>query len=143
MGYFMLPGVRERNAKACPFLMENRSASHSGLMRDSIFQHRVASGDLLQDSVILWTRVSVPDGEDQQLAWAIAADPQFRNVVGASTAVACASDDHTVYIEASGLQAGLKYYYRFHAFGFQQSATGRRLAIISTLHRSDIATLKG
>jgi alkaline phosphatase D len=92
-------------------------------MVESIFQHGVASGDPLQDRVILWTRLTLPDPDDQQLAWAIAADPQFRNVVRSGTAVACTEDDHTVRVDASGLQPGHRYFYRFHALG-QTSPVG-------------------
>ena len=99
-------------------------------MMDSIFQHGVASGDPLQDRVILWTRLTLPDQEDQQLAWAIAADPDFRNVVGSGTALACAEDDHTVRVDATGLNPGRHYYYRFHALG-QTSPVGRTKTIPS------------
>ncbi len=91
---------------------------------DSIFQHGVASGDPLQDRVMLWTRLTLPDQEDLQLAWAIAADPEFRNVVGSGTALASAEDDHTVHVDISGLYPGRQYYYRFHALG-QTSPVGR------------------
>ncbi len=93
-------------------------------MLDSVFQHGVASGDPLQDRVILWTRLTLADQEDQQLAWAIAADPQFRNVVGSGIAVACAENDFTVHVDATGLQPGRRYYYRFHALG-ETSPVGR------------------
>ena len=95
---------------------------------DSVFQHGVASGDPLQDRVILWTRLTLPDQEDQQLAWAIATDPQFRNVVGSGTAMACADEDHTVRVDATGLKPGLHYYYRFHALG-QTSPMGRTTSL--------------
>ena len=56
-------------------------------MIDSIFQHGVASGEPLQDRVILWTRLTSADQEDLQLAWAIASDPDFTQVVASGTAV--------------------------------------------------------
>ncbi|HTP00372.1 MAG TPA: PhoD-like phosphatase N-terminal domain-containing protein, partial [Anaerolineales bacterium] len=106
-------------------------------MFDSIFQHGVASGDPLQDRVILWTRLSLPDPDDQQLAWAIAADPQFRNVVGSGTAMACTENDHTIHADAMGLQPGRRYFYRFHALG-QTSPIG----CTKTLPRDDVKQVR-
>lgn len=90
----------------------------------SIFQHGVASGDPLQDRVILWTRVTTAAHEDIQLSWAVATDPDFDDVVISGTGMACAQDDHTVRIDAAGLRPGQHYYYRFHALG-QISPIGR------------------
>ena len=91
---------------------------------DRIFQHGVASGDPLQDRVILWTRLSRSTPEDLQLSWAISTDPDFSDVVNSGTALACAADDHTVRVDATGLRPGRRYFYRFHAFG-QTSPIGR------------------
>ncbi len=88
-----------------------------------IFQHGVASGDPLQDRVILWTRLTVPDLQDQSIAWEIAADRDFRYIIDSGSATACVDDDHTVHVDATGLQPGHRYYYRFHALG-QTSPTG-------------------
>ena len=93
-------------------------------MTDSIFQHGIASGDPLPDRVMLWTRLTLPAYEDQQLAWEIASDPEFRSVIGSGMATACADDDHSVHVDAAGLQPGRRYYYRFHALG-QTSPVGR------------------
>ncbi len=82
-----------------------------------IFQHGVASGDPLQDRVILWTRLTVPTAADVQLSWTIANDSSFENVVNSGTGLACATDDHTVRIDATGLRPGRYYFYRFHALG--------------------------
>src|SRR5512133_805929 len=91
---------------------------------DNIFQHGVASGDPLKDRVILWTRLTLPTLDDQPLAWAIATDREFQDVVSSGTALACAEDDHTVHVDASGLRPGRRYYYRFHALGLS-SPIGR------------------
>ncbi|HEX8993288.1 MAG TPA: alkaline phosphatase D family protein [Anaerolineales bacterium] len=91
---------------------------------DSIFRHGVASGDPLQDRVILWTRLTVPSDQDQQLAWAVAMDPDFTEVVKSGTGVACVDDDHTVRVDVTGLRPGNRYFYRFHALG-QTSPVGR------------------
>ena len=100
-----------------------------------IFQHGVASGDPLQDRVILWTRLTVPDLQDQVVAWEIAADRDFRYVTESGSALACVDDDHTVHVDAAGLQPGHPYYYRFHALG-QTSPIGhtRTLPLSNTLN---------
>lgn len=84
---------------------------------EKIFQHGVASGDPLQDRVMLWTRLTLAKKEDLQLSWAIATDPDFADVVNSGTALACAEDDHTVRVDATGLRPGRRYFYRFHALG--------------------------
>lgn len=91
---------------------------------DSIFQHGVASGDPLQDRVILWTRLSVPTAGDVQLSWAVSTDADFDDVVSSGTGLACAEDDHTVRIDVTGLRPAHRYFYRFHALG-QTSPVGR------------------
>ena len=103
----------------------------------SIFQHGVASGDPLQDRVILWTRVTAPTTQDVQLSWAISADPDFDQIVTSGTGLACADDDHTVRVDATGLRPDHRYYYRFHALG-QTSPVGRT----KTLPRHDSARLR-
>src|SRR5512140_131720 len=82
-----------------------------------IFRHGVASGDPLQDRVILWTRLTLPDLDDQPLAWAIATDASFKHTVNTGTAIASTENDHTVRVDATGLEPGQRYFYRFHALG--------------------------
>ncbi len=108
-----------------------------------IFQHGVASGDPLQDRVILWTRLTVPDLQDQSIAWEIAADRDFRYILGSGSATACVDDDHTVHVDAAGLQPGHRYYYRFHARG-QTSPTGHtRTLPLSNASRVRFAQVSG
>lgn len=85
------------------------------------FIHGVASGDPLPTSVILWTRVT-PDrdalpgsglGVDTQVTWEIATDEAFGHVVGHGTVTTSAATDHTVHIDAGGLQPATSYFYRF------------------------------
>jgi alkaline phosphatase D len=90
----------------------------------SIFQHGVASGDPLQDRVILWTRVTVPHPGDVELKWEIAEDENFKKIVNSGTTTARYEDDHTAHADATGLQPASRYYYRFQAEG-ESSSTGR------------------
>ena len=106
------------------------------------FLHGVASGDPLQDRVLLWTRIT-PDAAmldalaklerearsdaraRQQLAqaknvpvqWEVARDSHFRQVVARGTVQASAERDHTVKVDADGLRAGTTYWYRFQCLG--------------------------
>ncbi len=91
---------------------------------ENIFQHGVASGDPLQDRVILWTRLTVPNQDSMELTWEIATDSDFKHIVGSGKTTARAEDDSSARVDPSGLQAGTRYFYRFHALG-QTSPTGR------------------
>lgn len=90
----------------------------------SIFQHGIASGDPLQDRVILWTRVTVPHQNSVQIEWEVAEDSSFMRVVQAGSDCAYHEYDHTFRVDPTGLQAGTRYFYRFHAQG-ETSVTGR------------------
>src|SRR3972149_5468357 len=84
-----------------------------------IFQHDIASGDPLQDRVILWTRVTVPNQDDVDVTWEVAEDVGFQRVIGSgkASARAQAQDDQCVHVDAAGLRPGMHYFYRFHASG--------------------------
>jgi alkaline phosphatase D len=91
-----------------------------------LFLHGVASGDPLQDGVILWTRVSPPGGaaRDIPVACEIATDRGFSRIAGRTMQLASAARDFTVKVDARGLQPGATYYYRFTARG-EASPVGR------------------
>ncbi|MER5751313.1 alkaline phosphatase D family protein [Streptomyces sp. NPDC002088] len=92
----------------------------------------VASGDPLSGSVLLWTRLAPapyqPDGglpaERVDVDWEVARDEAFATVVRRGTATAHPEFQHTVHVEADGLEPGRVYYYRFRA-GAWLSETGR------------------
>jgi alkaline phosphatase D len=90
------------------------------------FTHGVASGDPLQDRVILWTRVLPGSGQPQSLdvAWEIASDQRFNNIVSAGRTQTGPERDFTVKVDADGLAPGLSYFYRFTAEGVT-SVVGR------------------
>ncbi|MCX4833108.1 alkaline phosphatase D family protein [Streptomyces sp. NBC_01016] len=85
------------------------------------FLHGVASGDPLPDGVLLWTRMTpaadaVPGsgkGPDVRVAWEIAEDKAFRQIVGRGTVIASAASDHTVKADVRGLRPATAYYFRF------------------------------
>ncbi|RKG46258.1 MULTISPECIES: alkaline phosphatase D family protein [Acinetobacter] len=89
------------------------------------FLHGVASGDPLQDRVILWTRVTVADVNLRlELDWEIATDSEFKNIQNRGKAQTSSADDFTVKVDADKLKANQNYYYRFK-FGAVISAVGR------------------
>ena len=90
------------------------------------FTHGLASGDPLQDRVILWTRLLPGSGQAKSLAcqWQVATDKQFKRIVSEGTAAATPSTDYTVKVDATGLKPGKQYFYRFLSEGVT-SAVGR------------------
>lgn len=91
------------------------------------FLHGVASADPTADAVLLWTRVEPAPGQVGPIAvdWELAADPAFTQVVGSGTANADAAADWTLTVEATGLQADRRYWYRFTDPAGKVSLIGR------------------
>lgn len=83
------------------------------------FRHGVASGDPLADRVVLWTRVTPPAGAagPVPVRWLVARDAALTTPVAHGDAVASASRDFTVKVDAAGLAPGTSYYYAFEALG--------------------------
>lgn len=81
---------------------------------EASFEHGVASGDPLQDRVIIWTRVT-PDDEDVRVSvrWEIARDDTFQEIDAAGAVVTDRNRDYTVKVDATGLSEGTPYFYRF------------------------------
>ncbi|MFI8171057.1 alkaline phosphatase D family protein [Streptomyces sp. NPDC085931] len=100
------------------------------------FLHGVASGDPLPDGVLLWTRVTpVPEaipgsgiGPDIDVAWTVARDKAFTNVVAQGSTTATAASDHTVKADIRGLEPGTDYWFRFSAGGTDSPAARTRTA---------------
>ncbi|WP_331958639.1 alkaline phosphatase D family protein [Ohtaekwangia sp.] len=89
------------------------------------FYHGVASGDPLQDRVILWTRVTPDDSVSEiSVRWEIASDENFSSIVKSDSLKTDPLRDYTVKVDVDGLQPNQHYYYRFHALG-KTSQTGR------------------
>lgn len=89
------------------------------------FLHGVASGDPLQDKVILWTRLTPVDLNGRlKVTWEIATDNQFKQNLKTGMVETSKTDDFTVKVDATGLQANTIYYYRFR-FGNKISSVGQ------------------
>jgi alkaline phosphatase D len=91
----------------------------------------VASGDPLPDGVVLWTRLTpmptdpaAMPADDVTVAWELARDESFREVVQCGAFVTNVATGHSVHVDVRGLTAGTTYWYRFHA-GAHTSPIGR------------------
>jgi alkaline phosphatase D len=78
------------------------------------FLHGVASGDPLEDRVVLWTRITA-EATTAPIAvrWEVATDPAFKTIVRQGQATATAARDHTVKVDVTGLKPATDYFYRF------------------------------
>ena len=91
------------------------------------FRHGVASGDPLEDRVIIWTRITPPDRTATpavEVRWRIAADERLSEIVTQGTVRTSIDRDFTVKVDVGGLQPGRPYYYVFETGG-DRSAVGR------------------
>jgi alkaline phosphatase D len=103
------------------------------------FLHGVASGDPLQDKVILWTRLTPVDlSAPLKVTWEIATDDQFKQNLKTGTVQTNKTDDFTVKVDATGLQAGMTYYYRFR-FGSKVSPVGQTKTLPVTTNKVSFA----
>ncbi len=108
------------------------SATRGGATFDDYFQHGVASGDPEPHAVVLWTRLTptraaTPGsgaGPRARVGWEVATDPRFRDVVRKGSFTTSASRDHTVKLDATGLEPATWYHYRF-TFEGVSSPVGR------------------
>lgn len=87
------------------------------------FDHGVASGDPLQDKVIIWTRISTT-APQVEVIWQVATDAQFEQTIASGSLLTDASRDFTIKVDVTGLASGSGYFYRFTCEQ-QVSATGR------------------
>ncbi|MCY6412727.1 alkaline phosphatase D family protein [Acinetobacter sp. VNH17] len=89
------------------------------------FEHGVASGDPLQDRVILWTRLTPNDASARlQVSWEIALDNQFKQIIKTDKVLTSASQDFTAKVDVTGLKPDQRYFYRF-IFGDKISPVGQ------------------
>lgn len=77
------------------------------------FEHGIASGDPTQTSVLIWTRVTPEVEGPMSVAWGVARDSGFKNVVKRGTFNTGPERDYTVKVDVQGLEPGQLYYYWF------------------------------
>lgn len=96
------------------------------------FPHGIASGDPLPNAVVLWTRVTPVSyaqpgsglGGPVAVRWEVSRDADFTEIVQFGVVKTDASRDHTVKLDAIGLEPATSYFYRF-AYGTEHSPVGR------------------
>ncbi|MCW3840677.1 alkaline phosphatase D family protein [Micromonospora yasonensis] len=96
------------------------------------FSLGVASGDPLNDSVILWTRLApqplvIGSGMPNQpvpVHWQVADDEAFTTIVREGETFALPENNHSVHVDVRGLQPDRWYFYRFRC-GSELSPVGR------------------
>ncbi len=119
----MLASCQTKDQASVKRFTEVTSALYDSALKP--FYHGVASGDPLQDRVILWTRVTPEDSTIKvSVKWELSESSKFESILKSDTTSTSASRDFTVKVDADGLQAGKIYYYRFSALG-KTSVTGR------------------
>ena len=103
------------------------------------FTYGVASGDPLNDRVILWTYAKAPDNvRSVPLTWQVALDQNFTSIVSTGTVEATEANGFTAKVDATGLTAGASYFYRFQGPRDTASPVGKT----RTLPAASVATLK-
>lgn len=87
-------------------------AEHTDIQKE-YFKHGVASGDPLQDKMIIWTRISSKLKNNSKVIWEIAATRSFEHILNSGTYSISEKSDFTVKVDVGGLKPDSVYYYRF------------------------------
>ncbi|MEI6852679.1 MAG: alkaline phosphatase D family protein [Bacteroidota bacterium] len=91
------------------------------------FYHGVASGDPLSDRVIIWTRVTPSDTNNNSpitVRYYVSVTMDFSQILQQGSVVTDTSRDYTVKVDVGGLQPDTYYYYFFESGG-KKSIVGR------------------
>ena len=91
---------------------------------DADFDHGVASGDPTSSAVVIWTRINAPPQDAIAVAFEVARDEAFQDIVRTGKALTASSRDFTIKVDVTSLSPGTVYFYRFRA-GRNYSATGK------------------
>lgn len=105
----------------------------------------IASGDVTDSSVILWTRLApnplaVDGGMDRisvAVKWELFLDAGLAHIVQQGQALAIPALAHSVHVDVAGLQAGRQYWYRFSVAG-HRSQIGRTKTLPNVSARSGV-----
>ena len=91
------------------------------------FYHGVASGDPLNDAVVIWTRITTDETQTEpiSLSWQIATDSLFAEIVQTGNGETDSSKDWTFKHDVTNLEAAKVYFYRFEEANGNFSPTGR------------------
>ncbi len=107
-----------------------------------IFAHGVASGDPLNNRVIIWTRVSPASPDDNlTVEWQIASDASMRNVLQQGVTGTNSSYDFTVKVDVARLDPGTTYYYQFSYKGTLSPIGRTRTLPAGSIERARMAVV--
>lgn len=105
------------------------------------FNYGVASGDPLADRIILWTHAKFPGADAAfavPLTWQIATDANFTTIISSGKIDASETTGFTAKVDATGLTAGVDYFYRFQGPRGASSLVGTT----RTLPAINVASIK-
>jgi len=105
------------------------------------FLHGVASGDPLNDRVIIWTRVSPELAQAVKVDYTVASDAAMKTIVKQGSFSTDAGRDYTVKVDVQGLTPGSHYYYRFSALGHDSAIGHMRSLPLGAVDRMRIAVV--
>lgn len=88
------------------------------------FMHGVASGDPLQDRVVIWSRVTAEGAGPVPVRWIVARNRTLSDVVKTGVVDATAARDFTIKVDVTGLRPGAPYFFGFRV-GAAESAVGK------------------
>ena len=96
---------------------------HTAKLPSDPFSLGVASGDPLDDAVVIWTRLVPDPAADDGLGampddrvdviWEVAVDDRFRSVVARGVTTTSSDRAHAVHVDVKGLEPAHAYHYRF------------------------------
>lgn len=99
----------------------------------TVFSHGIASGDPVNDAVIIWTRITPEDETTSSkfvVQWQVSEDPDMRNSMKSGSVTTSKAQDFTVKVDVTGLNSGKNYYYQFTGpDGKQKTEIGKTLTL--------------
>lgn len=103
------------------------TANSAATVKNKVAFSGVAAGDATTSSEILWTRTIdavTKQGITTNLNVQVSTDANFATIAKSYTGLSDANRDYTLKIDATGLQSGTKYYYRFQTQAGDTSQVG-------------------
>ena len=103
------------------------------------FKYGVASGDPLTDRVMLWTHAKIADSTAVVgLTWQVATDAAFASILRAGRVETSEATAFTAKVDATGLTAGVTYFYRF----LDEARTSSAVGTTRTLPAANASSVK-
>jgi len=121
----------------------NAQAGFFGAFSPVKFKHGVASGDPMQNQVIIWTRVTPKNPEaEARVLWIVSENRHFSHLSSYGFVKTDASKDFTVKVDVAGLEPGKPYYYKFIALSKHGRLISSPIGKTQTLPEGDIDSFK-